>query len=36
MNDGIEILNAKQYFDELQQVLSSLPMTPSTELQMHW
>src|ERR1700704_1093144 len=25
MNDGIEILNAKQYFDELQQVFVSLP-----------
>jgi len=25
MNDAIEILNARQYFDELQQVVSSIP-----------
>src|SRR5260370_7678772 len=25
MNDGIEILDAKQYFDELQRVIVSLP-----------
>ena len=32
MNDGIETLDAKQYFEELQRVLVSLPKDGLTKL----
>jgi len=31
MNDGMEILDAKQYFEELQRVMVSIPRTVSTD-----